>query len=269
MLVVAVLSGCNGPATQETVTVPPAPPTQPVASSAPEPTQTNTGFAIPDGPPSFTLPFHDGTLLRVYNAPKDNDQGRADYGIDDKETLVRYDPRTRIAKPIGRIAVVTGGNYGGIFVPVGITRDDARIVLRAHMMSPGAGGGSVDLGYGFIDVAGPAADREVKDVATAEATFIDGYGAVVFVTEGDNTPRMSPPGPGNDAALAMRVVGREDVQTLLAERDTTYALVSVDERARTVTYDAKHYTFSPSCPRQDDNLYCAKTTTKRGTLKLP
>lgn len=256
-LFVLVFVACGSP--QQVVTPDPVPTT----TSAPAPSATVA--SPPNADPSFTLPFHDATVLRVYGAPKKSESGYSDVALDADITLERFDPRTNTTTPLGHIHPRVGGNAGGIFVPFAITRDDKHILLDAHMGPPGAGGAMVDYGYGVMTVGSETVDT----LATRAALFFDEYEKVVFVTEGDNTPHYTMPGPSNDAVVVLRYVASSTSTPLLAARDTSYALVSADARQHTLKYRATHYTFSPACPRAENAESCAKTTVTEGTLHIP
>jgi hypothetical protein len=230
----------------------------------------------------LSLPMHnDRQILRVYlgctiaNLPNPSNGLTAPEceNLSWQVRMARWDKITGKETYLGAIPVIHGANAGGLFMPAFVTKDDAHVILRAFMFSPGAGGGSVDYGYGLLPLqevpvtADPVAD--VPRVATYQTAFYDNYGKVVFVDEGSNTPHIDKPGPSNDAALKYQDLVTGEKKTLLEEKDTSYKLFGVDDQTKKMTFEATTYRFSTSCPRQDNNLSCAATTKKTRTLILP
>ena len=203
-------------------------------------------------------------MLRVY-AKKDSIQ----------LLIFVYDPHNETYFSLGDFTTVSfTGNSGAIYAPYAITKDNANIILDAWMGDPGAGGGNVDYGFAIIPLK-PIAQKDRYDekdfpyIATRSAHFYDSFGKVVYVTEGDNTPHHSIPGPSNNAQIAFRDLTTGQTKTLLEEQDTSYEIEKIDEKSGILVMQTTKYKFSSACPRGEDSQDCAKKNTSERTITLP
>lgn len=277
---VLLLTGCsNGYYTQQPVSTS-TPPV--VVTTTPEPPQETPPVVVT--PPSedtdikaFTLPFHNSSkVLKVTPLPKGQDAELPSLSL----SVVNPDGSSVFVGISGEVSL--SGNSGAVFVPFAISKDDKNIILVAHMESPGAGGSSQDYGYIMLPIQ-PAPNKNYIlverlpankvwtsiHIATRSAHFYDSFGKVVYVDEGDNTPHYDMPGPSNNATLMFRNFVTGDNKKILAEKDTSYEIVSLDEKSQSLEIKATHYTFSAKCLREQSGLYCADKTVTDQTIKLP
>jgi hypothetical protein len=168
---------------------------------------------------------------------------------------------------------VIGGNSGGLFVPFAFTRDDRWILLRAWMFSPGAGGGAVDYGVGVIarTARQERSPTVVQPLPARDLSFYDGFGCAIGLAASDQTPTYTQPGfpANNGGALVVIDLATLTPRTLLEERDTTYAVTRVDEKARTVEVEVAKHTFGKDCPREEGALSCSASSGARRRIALP
>lgn len=206
-------------------------------------------------------------------------------GIDTELKLTVYDAKNKSYINLGNIQLISKtGNFGGLFVPFAITKDDNNIILKAHMGDPGAGGGSVDYGYAVIPVKEAMGENEiinsflpVANWSAADFPFIggfihfyDSYSKVVYVNESNKTPHNSaPPYLSNNGAIMFHNLVINDIKKILEEVDTSYEIISVDEKNKILKFKAIKYTFSNDCPREEDSLSCAKKKITERTIQLP
>lgn len=190
------------------------------------------------------------------------------------ERLVLEPAGKGAARALGDVAMRTGGNSGGLFVPFAFTRGDAWILLRAWMFSPGAGGGAVDYGAGVIarTTSSASAPIDVQSFPARAERYYAGFGCAIGVAGSDKTPSYMQPGFPADNGGALVVVDLTTLRprTLLEEPDTTYAVTRVDEKARAVDVEVTRHAFGKDCPRSDDGaLSCSTGTTVKRRLALP
>ncbi len=187
-----------------------------------------------------------------------------------KEKIILEDIATKKANVVADLGVEARSNAGGLFVPLAFTRDDKNIILDAWMGSPGAGGGTIDLGYAIIPrstVNGTSKDKE--PLAPRSALFYDSFGKMVYLDRSTKLPQYSQPGPtSNDGRIIRRDLVTLNTHPLLEEADTTYQLVDIDEKRSTLHIKATRHQFSTACPRAEDGLICSIKITRERTLPL-
>jgi hypothetical protein len=190
-----------------------------------------------------------------------------------RERLVLEPVGAEPARVLGDLEPHMGANAGGLFVPFAFTRDDGRILARAWMFPPGAGGGAVDYGVGSI--ARSTQSREeplpVAPLAARDPTFYAGDGCAVGLAESPKTPTYSQPGSpsNNGGALVVIDLATMRRRTLLESPDTTYAVKGVDEKAGSLEVEVTHHTFGKDCPRGEGALNCSAGTTTKRRIALP
>jgi hypothetical protein len=188
------------------------------------------------------------------------------------EKVILEDLKTGQARVLGDLNMVTGGNFGGLFVPLAFTKDDSRVVLNAWMFSPGAGGGEVDLGYKVapLDSIGSLADAQKVFSLPRQTIFYGDFAKAVYLENSSKLPSFSQPGPASNLGVIMSL----DLSTmksakLLEETDTTYAFTGIDESKSVLNFKATKNQFTKACPRAEDALICSKKTVKDRILPLP
>jgi hypothetical protein len=232
-----------------------------------------------DAPPPYqhllSIPFHNAkSVLRVYaNVICPVTLNQSGDCLGDDLVIVKYDPVAKISMKIATIASFHGGNYGGIFVPLALTKDDKNIVLKAWMGSPGAGGGAVDLGYSKILLTAKAetfAGETLPHLASAAAVFYDSYGKVVSLEESNRTFDWSQPGRNpNQGAVIYRDLVSGEAKTLADGADTSYEIRGFDEQERVLSLQLIRYSFDAECPRADKTLNCANRTATNIAIRVP
>ncbi len=214
------------------------------------------------------------SLIRAYAAPvcalNQNTLGDC---LGDRLIIYKYNIDTQKSESIGELKSFAGANYGGIYVPLALTKDDQNIILRAAMGSPGAGGGAVNLGYSFISaVPGiyATSSKQLPRLASAEAIFYDRYGKMISLEEGNQTPDWSQPGrnPNQGMLLAQDLLtGKKTV--LAAAPDTYYEIAGFDESRRSMRIQAVYNAYTATCPRATEALDCSTKTATMADLPLP
>ncbi len=190
-----------------------------------------------------------------------------------RERLVLEPVATGTAGIVGDVDPVRGGNSGGLFVPFAFTRDDRWLLLRAWMFSPGAGGGAVDYGVGVIarSTRRGASPIDVEPYPVRDLVFYADYGCAVGLGASDETPTYTQPGfPSNNGGALVAVdLATLKPRTLLEERDTTYAVKALDEKAGTLELEVTRHTFGKDCPREEGALGCSAASSSRRVIALP
>jgi hypothetical protein len=163
-----------------------------------------------------------------------------------RQRLVLEPVGTGEAQIVGDLDPVRGGNSSGIFVPFAFTRGDRWILLRAWMFSPGAGGGAVDYGVGVIARSPQrgASPIDVQPLPVRDPSFYADFGCAIGLGASDRTPSYPQPGFPSNNGGALVAVDLETLQphTLLQERDTTYTVKSLDEKAGTLDVEVTRHT---------------------------
>jgi hypothetical protein len=184
---------------------------------------------------------------------------------------------TGVARVLGNVEPEMGGNAGGLFVPFAFTRDDRWILLRASMFSPGAGGAAVDYGLGIIPVFVARSPQDEKAPLTVEPlpardpTFYAQMGCAIGLANSDKTPSYTQPGYPSDNGGALVAVDLATMKqhTLLEERDTTYSVDRLDEKAGALDIEVTRHTFGKNCPREEGALGCSTSIRSKRRLPLP
>jgi len=208
-----------------------------------------------------SIPFNNGDkILRAYFPLNE------EYFNDVEISLIIYDQQKKTSGLAGIIKVKLGASSSGLYLPHAIVGDDSGIILASCMGMPGAGGGSVNYGYGLFSFE----SKEIEWIAISNADFYDSFKKAIYVTEGDKTPHYSMPGPSNNASIhIVDIITRED-NILLEETDTSYETLSIDEGSGVLNFKATKYTFTEECPRKEGALSCAETEIEgRRFVKLP
>ena len=188
------------------------------------------------------------------------------------EKVIMEDLKTGQARVLGDLNMVTGGNYGGLFVPLAFTKDDSRIILNAWMFSPGAGGGEVDLGYKVAPVDSIASLNDAQKVFSLprQTIFYGDFAKAVYLGNSKKLPSFSQPGPASNLGAIMSLdLTTMKSATVLEETDTTYQLVGADEVKNILNFKATKNKFTKACPRAEDALICSQKTVTDRTLPLP
>jgi hypothetical protein len=190
-----------------------------------------------------------------------------------RERLVLEPVGTGAAEVLGDVDAVHGGNSGGLFVPFAFTHDDRSILLRAWMFSPGAGGGAVDYGVGVVPRSSRRRESpiDVQALPIRDLLFYADYGCGIGLGASDRTPTYSQPGfpSNNGGALVTLDLATLQPRPLLEERDTTYTVKRLDEKAGTLDVELTRHTFGKDCPREEGALGCSSGSTSRRTVPLP
>jgi hypothetical protein len=173
---------------------------------------------------------------------------------------------------VGDVDPVRGGNSSGLFVPFAFTRDDHWILLRAWMFSPGAGGGAVDYGVGVVaSSTRKTGSLDLRPLPVRDPSFYADYGCAIGLGASDKTPTYSQPGfPSNNGGALVAVdLATLKPRTVLEERDTTYVVKRLDEKAGTLDVEVTRHTFGKDCPREEGALGCSAASASRRTVALP
>lgn len=190
-----------------------------------------------------------------------------------KERLVLEPVPSAAAAIVADLEPVHGGNSGGLFVPFAFSRDDQRVLLRAFMFSPGAGGGAVDYGVGTLarTARQGASPTSVSPFPARDLSFYDDDGCAIGLAASDLTPTYAQPGfpADNGGALVDVDLATLKSRVLAKERDTTYAVKRLDEKARSIEVEVTKHTFGKDCPREEGALGCSKGTKTSRTIPLP
>ncbi len=177
----------------------------------------------------------------------------ASYCKDDSDLIVtKYNSKDKSSIIIGKIHIVSGANAGGLFVPVAITKDNKKLILRAVMGSPGAGGGETDYGYALVSIPGQESESEMIDknydsIGTPSAIFYDYSSKVIYVENGGKIPEFSKPGPSNDGQIVSINLISETKEVVLAEDYTSYRIKNIDESGNIMNFEATRYTIPSGC----------------------
>lgn len=206
----------------------------------------------------LSIPFNNSNnLLRVYTN-SNNDIALL--------RLVKYSISSGISELLGDIRSETGANWGGIYIPIAISKDDKHIIFKAYMGSPGSGGGSVTLGYAYsslasdkFDTCGYLAPHKIADAAY----FYDNFSKSLFLIEENNVPASEKPGPDYDSAIKFINVTTGETKTLLEEPNTIYEITKINEESRVVNFE--------SCPWQKYRFNCSsfEISTQSRSINLP
>jgi hypothetical protein len=190
-----------------------------------------------------------------------------------RERLVLEPVGTGPAQIVGDLDPVRGGNSSGLFVPFAFSRDDRWLLHRAWMFSPGAGGGSVDYGVGVIARSTRRGESpiDVQQFPVRDPSFYAGFGCAIGLGASDQTPTYTQPGfPSNNGGALVAVdLTTLQPRTLLKERDTTYIVKRLDEKAGTLDVEVTRHDFGKDCPREEGALACSGASTSRRTVALP
>lgn len=190
------------------------------------------------------------------------------------ERLVLEPIGTGAARVLGQVESAMGGNSGGLFVPFAFTRGGRFVLLQAWMFPPGAGGGAVDYGVGVVasSARGGTSPLHVEPLPGRDPSFYADFGCAVALAASNKTPTYTQPGFPSNNGGALVSIDLDPLRTraLLEERDTTYSITHVDEKAGTLDVDVARHTFGKDCPREEGALSCATTSaSKKRQLPLP
>lgn len=208
----------------------------------------------------LSIPFNNSnSLLRVYS------DGNNDIAL---LRLVKYSLSSGTSELLGDIRSETGSNWSGIYIPIAISKDDGHVVFEAHMGSPGAGGGSVTMGYASLSLASPEYDAcgymTPKKIAN-QVYFYDNFSKALFYSEEKNVPPSERPGPYYNSAIKFTNIITGETKTLLVEPNTIYEITNIDEKLGIVNFK--------SCPWQNDrsNFNCPTSdiSTQSRVINLP
>ncbi len=205
----------------------------------------------------LSIPFNSSnSILRVYMS-----NGNAGF-----VRLIKYSASDGSSKLIGDVSSQVGGNWGGIYVPMAISKDDSHVLFNAQMGSPGAGGGSTTLGYASLSLTFIKYDNcgylNPEKIAN-QAYFYDNFSKVLFYAEAGNVPPSEKPGPNYNSSLRFRNIVTAETKTLLQESNTIYQIINIDEKSGIVNFK--------SCPWQEHRFECLNSdpTTQNRSLNLP
>jgi hypothetical protein len=158
-------------------------------------------------------------------------------------------------------------------VPFAFSRDDRWVLLRAWMFSPGAGGGAVDYGVGVIAASTRRGGSpiDVQPFPVRDPSFYADFGCAIGLGASDQTPSYTQPGfPSNNGGALVAVdLATLKPRMLLKERDTTYVVKRLDEKAGTLDVEVTRHGFGKDCPREEGALGCSTASTSRRTIALP
>ena len=200
----------------------------------------------------LSIPFNNSnSLLRVYsNSNRDIALLR----------LIKYSRSSETSELLGDIRSETGSNWSGIYIPIAISKDDNHIIFEAHMGAPGAGGGSVTMGYAYLSlVSAQFASAQYDDCGylnpkkiANQAYFYDNFSKALFYSEEKNVPPSEQPGPYYNSAIKFINIITAETKTLLEEPNTIYEIINIDEESGVVNFKScpwQKYRFS--CPVSD------------------
>jgi len=164
---------------------------------------------------------------------------------------------------VGDIISKTGGNWGGIYMPIAISKDDSHILFKAQMGSPGAGGGSVTMGYAYLSLGSVKYDDcgylDPEKIAN-QVYFYDNFSKALFYSEEKNVPVSEKPGPYYNSAIKFINIITAETKTLLEESNTIYEIIDIDEKLGVVNFK--------SCPWQAYRFSCPDSDRSR-SIVLP
>jgi len=180
--------------------------------------------------------------------------------------LIKYSPLSKTSELLGDIRSETGGNWGGIYIPIAISKDDKHIIFKAKMGSPGAGGGSVDMGYAFLSLPSKEYDEcgylTPKKIAE-QVYFYDNFSKGLFLSEEKNVPASIKPGPSYNSAIKFINFTTGEIKTLFQEPNTIYEIINLDEKLGVVNFKSCQWQeFRFSCPAGDPSI-------KNKSINLP
>lgn len=205
----------------------------------------------------LSIPFNNGnTVLRVYVSS----------GTDGFMRFIKYSLSSGSSELVGDIVSETGANWGGIYMPFAISKDDSHIIFKAQMGPPGAGGGSATLGYASLSLASPKYDDcgylNPEEIAE-HVYFYDNFSKAIFYTEASNVPKSEKPGPDYNSSIRFDNIITGETKTLLEEPNTIYENTNVDEKSGVVNFK--------SCPWQEYRFECpsSDTAVQERSLNLP
>lgn len=196
----------------------------------------------------LSIPFNNSSdLLRVYS-------NNGNYLA--LLRLVKYSVSSGTSEILGDISSETGSNWGGIYIPIAISKDDNHIIFKAHMGLPGAGGGSATLGYAYSSLSLPKYDVcgyiDPQKIAN-QVYFYDNFAKAIFLTEEGNVPASAKPGPDYNSAIKFINIVSGETETLLKKPKTIYEIINIDERSKKLKFK--------SCPWKEDRFTCPASDT--------
>jgi len=194
-----------------------------------------------------SIPFNvSNAILRVYN-------GSGDAFI----RLIKYSPSNNSSELVGDIRSISGGNSGGIYIPIAIFKDDSHILFKGKMGAPGAGGGTDTMGYAYLSLASVEYDDcgylSLEGISADIAYFYDNFSKALFYSEEKNVPPSERPGYYYNSAINFINIMTTESKILLEEPNTIYEIINVDEESGVVNFKScpwQKYRFS-SCPISD------------------
>ena len=210
----------------------------------------------------LSIPFNkSNAILRVYMCKSNNGSIR----------LIKYFPSDGSSKFVGDIRSKHGSNWGGIYIPFGISKDDSHLLFEAQMDYPAAGGGSIDLGYAFLSLTSPEYDecgylnpeKIGRSIFSGKVYFYDNFSKALFYSEEKNVPPSIKPGHDYNSAIKFINIITGETKTLVEEPKTIYEIINIDERLGVVNFK--------SCPWQECIFSCptSDSSTQIRSLKLP
>ncbi|RRS30281.1 MAG: hypothetical protein P794_07670 [Epsilonproteobacteria bacterium (ex Lamellibrachia satsuma)] len=186
-----------------------------------------------------------------------------------KERLILEDLRTGSVQVLTDVGERHEANSGAFYLPLAFTGDDRHIILKAYMGSPGAGGGSISYGYDLIS-GDPLMKEPRQYLSPASSRFYNNFAKVVYTENSDNLPSYTQPGPmSNNGRLVVKDLKLLKPILIMEEADTSYRILEIDEKNRTMTVRATHHSFSSKCPRAVDALYCSDKNVSLIKIPLP
>lgn len=202
----------------------------------------------------LSIPFNvSNAILRVYDSRNNTGFIR----------LIKYSPLNNSSELVGDIISKTGGNWGGIYMPIAISKNDSHILLKAQMGSPGAGGGSVTMGYAYLSLGSVKYDDcgylDPEKIAN-QVYFYDNFSKALFYSEEKNVPSSERPGPYYNSAIKFINIITAETKTLLEEPNTIYEIIDIDEKLGVVNFK--------SCPWQAYRFSCPDSDRSR-SIVLP
>lgn len=243
---------------------------------------------VPKGYESlFSIATHRcDAVLRIYLLCPSSDD---DWMVSCREMLIFEDAKSGQAGSLGELQSESTGNAGGIFIPMAFTSDDRHIILQVWMGDPGAGGGMVNYGYHVIARSGKtgkrsplapadtdfyyrpdAAHPDEEKWSRSKTLFYDDFGKVVYTVNSPKLPLFSLPGPqSNSGRLMVKDLTTLKERIVLEKKDTTFEVLTVDEKNRTLKLRATRHRFTTDCPREEDALICSKKTFEEFQIPLP
>jgi hypothetical protein len=202
----------------------------------------------------LSIPFNNReNLLRVYTSKNSYNMETISF-----LRLIKYSISSKTSELLGDIRSETGGNWGGIYIPIAISKDDKHIIFKAKMGLPGAGGGSVDMGYAFLSLSSKEYDEcgylTPKKIAE-QVYFYDNFSKGLFLTEEKNVPASIKPGPSYNSAIKFINFTTGEIKTLFQEPNTIYEIINLDEKLGAVNFKSCQWQeFRFSCPAGDPSI---------------